>query len=90
MDAAAEVGRDPVSEVPDWAWVWRMSMLTRDGTTEPVSRDQILSCEQGQGNVHFTWSVDHEQDWQPYTVDPYSAESAGHTYITAQQSDLSS
>ena len=27
---------------PDLAWAWRMSGLTRDGTAEPVLRDQIL------------------------------------------------
>ena len=30
-----------------------MSRLTRDGTTEPVSRDQILKHARGQGNVIF-------------------------------------
>ena len=58
-----------------------MSTLTRDGTTEPVSRDQILRHARGQGNVHFPCSADHEQDWQPYTVDPYSAICDDHTYI---------
>ena len=29
------------------------SRLTRDGTAEPVSRDQILRHERGQGNIHF-------------------------------------
>ena len=28
-----------------------MSRLTRDGTTEPVSRDQILRRVRGQGNI---------------------------------------
>ena len=50
-----------------------MSRLTRDGTVEPVSRDQILRHERGQGNIHFPCSADHVQDWQPYPVDPYSA-----------------
>ena len=49
-----------------------MSRLTRDGTTEPVSRDQILRRERRQVNNHFPCSADHEQDWQPYPVDPYS------------------
>ena len=40
---------------------------------EPVSRDQILGCKRGEGNINFPCSVDHEQDWQPYPVDPYSA-----------------
>ena len=58
-----------------------MSRLTRDGTAEPVSRDQILRHARGQGNVHFPCSADHEQDWQPYPVDPYSAIFDDHTYI---------
>ena len=49
-----------------------MSRLTRDGAAEPVSRDQILRYERGQGNIHFSCSPDHVQDWQPYPVDPYS------------------
>ena len=57
-----------------------MSRLTRDGTAEPVSRDQILRHVRGQGNIHFPCSADHEQDWQPYPVDPYSAICDDHTY----------
>ena len=49
-----------------------MSRLTRDGTAEPVLRDQILRHERGQRNIHFSCSADHVQDWQPYPVDPYS------------------
>ena len=37
-----------------------MSRLTRDGTTEPVSRDQILRRLRGQENIHFLCSADHE------------------------------
>ena len=49
-----------------------MSRLTRDGTAKPVSRDQILRRVRGQGNIHFLpCSADHEQNWQPYPVDPY-------------------
>ena len=50
-----------------------MSRLARDGTAELVSRDRILRRERGQGNVYFPCSADHDQDWQPYQVDPYSA-----------------
>ena len=57
-----------------------MSRLTRDGTAEPVSRDQILRDVRGQGNINFPFSADHEQDWQPYPVDPYSAICDDHTY----------
>ena len=58
-----------------------MSRLTRDGTAEPVSRDQILRHARGQGNIHFPCSADHEQDWQPYPVDPYSTICDDHTYV---------
>ena len=58
-----------------------MSRLTRDGTAEPFSRDQNLRHARGQGSIHFPCSADHEQDWQPYPVDPYSAIYDDHTYI---------
>ena len=35
----------------------------------------------GQENIHFSCSADHEQNWQPYLVDPYSAICDDHTYI---------
>ena len=34
-----------------------------------------------QGNINFPCLADHEQDWQPYPVDPYSAICDDHTYI---------
>ena len=49
-----------------------MSRLTRDGTPEPISRDQIFRREREQGSIDIPCSADHEQDWQPYPVDPYS------------------
>ena len=49
-----------------------MSRLTRNRTAEPVPRDQILRRDRGEGNDNFPCSADHEQDWQPYSVDPYS------------------
>ena len=58
-----------------------MSRLTPHGTAEPVSRDQILRHARGQGNIHFPYSADHEQDWQPYPVDPYSVICDDHTCI---------
>ena len=35
-----------------------MSRLTRDGTAEPVSRDQILRHVREQGDIHFPCSAD--------------------------------
>ena len=36
------------------AWARRMSGLTRDGTAEPVSRDQIPRCDRGQRKIVFS------------------------------------
>ena len=46
-----------------------MSRLTRDGTVEPVSRGANGDRE----TIYFfpVQLADHEQDWQPYPVDPY-------------------
>ena len=58
-----------------------MNRLTRDGTAEPVSRDQTLRHERGQEKKYFSCSADHVQDGQPYPVDPYSCYMCDHTYI---------
>ena len=57
-----------------------MSRLTRDGTAEAVSQDQILRRVRGQGYIRFPCSADHEQDWQPNPVDQYSVICDDHTY----------
>ena len=59
MDAAAEIGRNPVST--RFSLSMELSRLTRDGFAEPVSRDQIPKGERGQGNIQFSCSADHEQ-----------------------------
>ena len=64
-----------------------MSRLARDGTAEPVSRDQILRRERGHGNIFFPCSAD-EQDWQPYPVDPYSCYKCDHTYTYINSIEL--
>ena len=38
---------EPREETTDSALAGRMSRLTRDGTTEPISRDQFLRRERG-------------------------------------------
>ena len=57
----------------------------RGGTAEPVSRDQILGHVRGQGNNHFPCSVDHEQDWQSYPVDPLSAICDEHPPVSGKK-----
>ena len=44
----------------------------RGGRTR-LAKTQILRRERGQGKKHFLCSVDHEQDCQLYSVDPYSS-----------------
>ena len=47
--------------------------LTRDGTAEPVSRDQILRHERTRTEkCSIFLSAGHVQNWQPYPVEPYS------------------
>ena len=53
MDAAAELGRNSVSKHQIQPVSMDMSRLTRDGTADPVSRDQILWHARRQGNMIF-------------------------------------
>ena len=59
-----------------------MSRLTRDGTAEPISRNQTLRHVRGQRNIRFPGSADHEQDCQIYPVDPVVMEGR-RGFITA-------
>ena len=71
MDTAAELERNPVSQhqiSTRFSLSMEMSRLTRDGTVEPVSRDQILRRERGQGNNNFPCSADHVQDYNLHVV----------------------
>ena len=81
MDAAAELWRNPVSKSTRFSLNMEMNRLTRDETAEPVSRDQVLTRKRGQGNIIFPCLADHEQDWQPYLLGPYSCYMCDHTYI---------
>ena len=58
-----------------------MSRLAREGTAEPISGDQILRHAWGQWDIDFPCLADHEQDWQPYPVDLYSAICDDYTHI---------
>ena len=80
MDAAAELGRNPVSkhqiqpeygdEQADAGWDCR-NRLAR-----PNSQARTRT-----GEYSFLCLADHEQDWQPYQVDPYSCYMCGHTLL---------
>ena len=71
MDAAAELGRNSVSKhqiQPEYGD--EQANAGRDCRIR-LGR-QILRRERGQGIINFPCSADHDQDWQPYPVDPYS------------------
>ena len=70
MDAASELGRNPASKHQIQLEYEDEQAGAGWDYAGPVSRDQILRRERGQGNINFTCSADNEQDWQPYPVDP--------------------
>ena len=52
------------------------------GRLNPSRETKFLGAYGDRGkNIYFPCSADHEQDWQPYPVDPYSAICDDHTYI---------
>ena len=46
-----------------------------------LSISTAITVRTGTGEYYFPCSADHEQDWQLYPVDPYSAICDDHTYI---------
>ena len=74
-----ELGRNPVST--RFSLSMEMSRLTRDGTAEPVSRDQILRHARGQGNIIFPVQLTTSRIGNLfYPVDLYSAICDDDTY----------
>ena len=51
----------------------------RDGSTRLARPNS--QARTGTRGYYFPCSADHEQDWKPYPVDPYSAICDDHTYI---------
>ena len=82
MDPAAELGKNPVSKRQI------QLSLTRDETAKPVSRDQILRRERGQEIFHYPCLADHERDYQPYPVDPYSCYMCDHTLVWEREAHI--
>ena len=72
MDAAAEIGRNPVSKhqiQPEYGD--EQADAGRDSRTRLATKFSGANGDR-EGNVHFPCSADHEHDWQPYPVDLYS------------------
>ena len=65
-----------------------MAFTARDETAESVSPDQILMREREQETTIFLGSADHEQDWQPHSVDLYSDICDDRYYMYTAESPL--
>ena len=81
MDAAAELGRNPVSKhqiQPEYGD--EQADAGRDRRNRLARRNSQARTRTGK-YIHFPCSADHDQDWQPYPVDPYSCYKCDHTYI---------
>ena len=71
MDAAAEIGRNPVSKLQiQLEYEDEQANAGRDGRTRLARPNS--QARTGTGKNTFPCSTDDEQDWQPYLVDPYS------------------
>ena len=71
IDAAAEIGRNPLSKhqiQPEYGD--EQADAGRDCRTN-LARRPNSEARTGTGKYSFPCSGDHEQDWQPYPVDPY-------------------
>ena len=81
MDAAAELGRNPVSKHQIQSeYGDEQADAGRDCRTR-VARPNLQARTRTGKYIHFSCSADHVQDWQPYPVDPYSCYMCDHTYI---------
>ena len=79
MDAAAELGSNPVSKHQiQTEYGDEQADAGRDCRTR-LARPNFRH-ERGQGNIHFFCSADDVQDWQPHPVDPHSCYMCDHTY----------
>ena len=79
MDAAAKLGKNSVSKhliQPEYGDEQADAGRDyRNRLARPNSQARTRKI------FFFPCSADHEQDWQPYPVDPYSCYMCDHTYI---------
>ena len=80
MDATAELGRNPVSKHQIQSEYRNgQAVAGRDCRTR-LARPNY-QARTGTRKYSFPLFSGHEQDWQPYPVDPYSCYMYDHTYI---------
>ena len=81
MDAAAELGRNPVSKhqiQPEYGD--EQADAGRDCRAR-LARPKFSGVNADKEMIIFPCSADYVQDWRPYPVDPYSCYICDHTYI---------
>ena len=57
--------------------------LTWDGTPNPSRETKFSGVNGDSARLFFFCSIDHEQGWHSYAVDPSSAESADNTICSS-------
>ena len=72
MYVAAEIGRNPVGKYQTQSEYEDKQADEGRECRNRLARLNSHRLERGQGNNHFSCSAGHEQDCQPYPVDPYS------------------
>ena len=66
---------------PDWGMPRRSRCVHISLYTQHSRETKLLGANRNRGNIQIPWSADHEQDWEPYPVDPNCAICDGHAYI---------
>ena len=77
MDAAAELGRNPISKHQIQPEYGDEEADARRHCRTPLVRPN--SQARTWTGINFSCSAHHEQDWQPCPVDPYSCYMRDHT-----------
>ena len=80
MDAAVEIGRNPVSNHQIQRFSKENEEVETRRDSQNLSRETKFSGANGDKEF-FPCSADHEQHWQPHAVDLYSAICDDHTCI---------
>ena len=87
MDAAAELGRNPVSKHQiQPKYEDEQAHAGRDCRTRVAIPNSQARMRTGKSS--FPCSADHAQDWQPYPVDPYSCYMCDHTLPHTKSTSL--
>ena len=91
MDAAAEIGRKPASKHQPIRFSPSVENEQADAGRDGRTRLERPNSQARKGTGKYSFplcSADHEQNWQSYPVDPYSATCDMAIHTTPEQSSL--